>query len=84
MLLVYVLLSLQLFLQTIQIALLIVRSAGEGHFHLLGRIIKLALGRVDASQSRMHEPLIGMLLRVFTEDGKRLFIALFRLQLASE
>src|SRR5260370_24043192 len=83
-LLIYILLRLEALHQAIHIALLVVWSSCKRQLHFFGRVVKLALRAVHASQPRMHEPLVGMFLRVFAEDGERFLIALFALQSASE
>src|SRR5258708_25748160 len=83
-LLIYILLRLEALHQAIHIALLVVWSSRQRQLHFFGCVVKLALRAVHASQSRMYEPLVGMFLRVFAEDGERLFAALFTLQSASE
>src|ERR1700675_4095443 len=83
-LLVYILLRLESLHQPIHIALLVVWSSCKRQLHFFGRVIEFALRAVHASQSRMHEPLVGMFLCVLAEDGKRFFISLFALQSASE
>src|SRR5260370_6068597 len=83
-LLVYILLRLEALHQAIHIALLVIRSSCKRQLHFFGRVIEFALRAVHASQSRMHEPLVGMFLRVLAEDRERLIISLFTLQSASE
>src|SRR3979490_3340620 len=83
-LLIDILLRLESLHQPIHVALLVVRSSCKRYLHFFCRVIKLALRAVHASQSRMNEPLVGMFLRVFAEDGERFFISLFTLQSASE
>src|SRR5260370_32259883 len=83
-LLVYVLLRLESLHQAIHIALLVVWSSCKRQLHFFGRVVKLALRAVHASQAGMHEPLVGMFLRVLAEDGERFIISLFTLQSASE
>src|SRR5271157_2357414 len=79
-LLINILLRLQALHQAIHIALLVVRSSCPRQLHFLCRVVKLALRAVHPSQSRMHEPLVGMFLRIFAEDRERFFTALFSLQ----
>src|SRR3981189_2771376 len=74
-LLVYILLRLETLHQPIHIALLVVRSSCKRQLHFFGRVIEFALRAVHPSQAGMHEPLVGMFLRVFTEDRERFFVA---------
>src|SRR5258708_4154438 len=83
-LLVYILLRLESLHQAIHIALLVVWSSCKRQLHFFCGVVKLTLRAVHASQSRMHEPLVGMFLRVLAEDRERFFVALFTLQSASE
>src|SRR6267142_2398439 len=83
-LLVDILLRLEALHQAIHIALLVVWSSCKRQLHFFGRVIEFALRAVHASQSRMHEPLVGVFLRVLAEDCERFIISLFTLQSASE
>jgi hypothetical protein len=82
-LLVYVLTGLEFLDQPAQIVFLALRSCRQRQFHLFCCVIELALRRIDAGQSRMYEPQVGMFLRILAEDCKGLFATLLALQLTS-
>ena len=75
---VYALLGFQLFLESIEITLLIFRCCGYRQLHLFGRVVKLPLRAVHARQSRVHEPLVRMFFGIVQEDSECFVVALDR------